>query len=704
MLNSGSRPLMGLLLTVAIAPGAQGSRHPADHSLTLAARMGGAAPAQTARMAVLEKRIQRYALDGAVKTKPVFVSLPPGAVTPSGWLRDWATDAANGITGHLDEYSTTFAEAWKGYGFQARGANPDGTGWPLEQSSYWLDGAVRLAYLLNDQPLIAKVSKRLDLVVDGVLNGGESFVYWRPLSVLQTNFNTWAHSHMGRALVAYYQATGKPKVLEALVKVYRTYPIGALRRTFDDVSGATNVDPMIETYLTSGDRAVLDNVLAFARSAQYRATADAWQRGNLQPGHNVIFYENLRIPALLSPWTGDPGDLAATLKTVAWHDEHHLLPIGLSSGEEFHSGIGATRNSETCNVAASIWTYLWLARITGEGSYSDRVERVFFNAAPAAVARDFKTMSYYQCPNRYSTSIPADEPRNPSVGGSYRFTPIGHETLCCVGNLNRVLPFYIGHLWMASLDGGLAATLYGPARVSAVAGKNVRVDVEARTPYPFQESIELTVLPEKTVRFPLYLRIPGWCQAPEVRINGAIHPLGGTAMGYLRIERSWKKGDTVALRLPMPVTVARGRETSFPAIDYFRKGRRIGRQPVSPSPYASVSLGPLLFALALRDEDPNREAPGARVNYALDIDPGSIARDVTVERSAMPAKWNWPLEAPVRLSVRAREFDWQPTDLRPLPAEPVTGGRVARIELTPYGCTKFRVSMFPVTKGMWGNH
>jgi hypothetical protein len=93
------------------------------------------------------------------------------------------------------------------------------------------------------------VTKRLDLVVDGVLKGGESFVYWRPESVLADNFNNWAHSHMGRALVAYYQATGDERILKALVQVYRHYPLPQLPSNFDDVSGAVNVDAMLETYL-----------------------------------------------------------------------------------------------------------------------------------------------------------------------------------------------------------------------------------------------------------------------------------------------------------------------------------------------------------------------------------------------------------------------------------------------------------------------
>ena len=101
-----------------------------------------------------------------------------------------------------------------------------------------------------------------------------------------------------------------------------------------------------------------------------------------------------------------------------------------------------------------------------EAAGSDRIEKVFFNAGPAPVARDFRTMCYYQSPNRYSTLNPKEEPTHPGAG-SYRFTTTGHSVLCCVGNLNRIIPIYMMHMWMATLDGGLAATLYGPSTVQA---------------------------------------------------------------------------------------------------------------------------------------------------------------------------------------------------------------------------------------------
>jgi len=73
------------------------------------------------------------------------------------------------------------------------------------------------------------------------------------------------------------------------------------------------------------------------------------------------------------------------------------------------------------------------------------------------------------------------------------------------------------HMWMATLDGGLAATLYGPSSVVSTVHRSVQVSIEEATAYPFVDSIELKLYPEKDVQFPLYLRIPVWCRKPESR-------------------------------------------------------------------------------------------------------------------------------------------------------------------------------------------
>jgi hypothetical protein len=165
-----------------------------------------------------------YGRVGEPKIKPAFLPLPPGSVEPSGWLRDWAVAARQGLTGHLDEYHPVFRDGWKGVQIDAPNAAADGTGWPLEQCAYWLDGAIRLGLVLHDDALIAKIRARLDPIVDGVnkASAGTSFIYWKK-GYKPEGFNSWADSQLGRALVALYQGTGDKRVLDALVKVYADY-------------------------------------------------------------------------------------------------------------------------------------------------------------------------------------------------------------------------------------------------------------------------------------------------------------------------------------------------------------------------------------------------------------------------------------------------------------------------------------------------
>jgi hypothetical protein len=647
-----------------------------------------------------------YSRAVASPVRPAFLPLPPGAVEPSGWLRDWALEARDGITGHLDERHATFADGWKGSPIKAPGATADGTGWPLEQSAYWLDGALRLGFVLHDEDLIRKIRARLDPVVEGVnhADSGASFIYWKK-GFKPAGFDSWAHSQMGRALLALYQGTGERRVLDAMVKVYADYPtnMGALRLDGDAVSGLCNLDPMFEVYSLSGDKRVLERALAALSQPSVVRDIQDMAENRLAPGHMVIFYENIRLPAVAYLWTGNPLHLQATLNAFRWLDDHDMLPYGVASGEEFASGVGALRKTETCDVTAMLLAASWMYRIQGQADWGDRMERAFFNAGAAPVARDFQTMSYYQSPNRLrSDSLPREQPVCPGPGG-IRFGELGcSNVLCCVGALNRIIPNYIIHMWMATPDNGLAATLYGPSTVNALVGPRVPVRVTARTDYPFAEVIHLRVEPEKAVSFPLYLRIPGWCKTPKLKINGSPFKPVIDSRGFAKIERTWKRGGTVELTLAMEPTLARGYETEFPAANraYF------GFEPDSlfqkrRLPYESVLYGPLLFALPIPDADPNTPVPDARWQFALDNRADKNGQDIKVRRKAMPAKWNWLLAAPVTLEAPARSFAWQPTDLQALPGAPVSGGQSETITLVPYGCTKFRVSMFPVTVNAW---
>ena len=85
----------------------------------------------------------------------------------------------------------------------------------------------------------------------------------------------------------------------------------------------------------------------------------------------------------------------------------------------------------------------------------------------------------------------------------------------------------------------------------------------------------------------------------------------------------------------------------------------------------------------------------------MNNDAKRIGGDVHVERKAMPSVWSWQLNAPIVLEIPATPFVWRPTEGQALPDGAVAESQSQMIRLVPYGCTKFRISMFPVTSKAW---
>ena len=87
--------------------------------------------------------------------------------------------------------------------------------------------------------------------------------------------------------------------------------------------------------------------------------------------------------------------------------------------------------------------------------------------------------------------------------------------------------------------------------------------IAEETDYPFGDTVTLKIAAAKPVEFPLYLRVPRWCAdavGEDQRQGGAMSRPSRSS--YVVLEREWKDGDTVSLRLPMQVARRRsGRRT-----------------------------------------------------------------------------------------------------------------------------------------------
>jgi hypothetical protein len=511
----------------------------------------------------------------------------------------------------------------------------------------------------------------------------------------------WACGLLGRAMVGYYAGSGDQQILQALETAYGT-DVDCLR----SISGSmSNVWPAYDTYTWTGNKTIADALTAvfdkergglIPNLNRYRTAPDLQPGTAVENEHVVGFLEGTTPWAVGYLWTGDASYLQAAL---GWHDlleRIAMQPNGVPVSDEWYGPTGAFRGSETCDVAGYVWSQLSLLAVSGEGRLADRAERAFFNAGPATVSRDFKTHVYFQSPNRFADGSP-DFPHGPRAGGG-SYQP-KHGPLCCTAALNRIVPYYVTQMWMATYDNGLAATCYGPCKVTALAADRVPVEITCNTNYPFNETIEMSVKPAKEAEFPIYFHIPGWCANPELNVNGVASKVAQNAKGFACVSRSWKTGDTVRLHFPMTAIVKTGRDNSqggpYTGVHKPTIVTIPEKDSTQGAPYASVSFGPLLFALAIPDtKDANTPDPSARWKFALDVQNPNIS----VERQAMPTRWNWPLESPLKLNVSAVAIDWTPPPEAPaLPALPVVQQKPSeKIMLIPYGCTKLRISMFPV--------
>ena len=223
------------------------------------------------------------------------------------------------------------------------------------------------------------------------------------------------------------------------------------------------------------------------------------------------FCESTAPWALGYLWTGKREFLDAPLQ---WHEmieRECMQPHGVPVFDEYWGPTGAFRGTETCDVAATCGRQNLLLTISGQGRLADRIERAFFNAAPATVARDFKTHVYFQSPNRMADqALPAAEHVYVQCRSAC--------PLCCTAALNRFLPNYVINMWMATRDNGLAATCYGPCKVSALVADRVPVEIVCKTDYPFNETIEIAVNPAARSDVPALVPHPRLVQ--ECRIEG----------------------------------------------------------------------------------------------------------------------------------------------------------------------------------------
>lgn len=662
-----------------------------------------------------------------------FQSIELREIKPTGWLHEYLTRQCNGLTGHIEASGYPFGQKyWGGKDRDAKGSYAPW--WPYEQTGYWLDGALKCAYLAGDPSLYARAREEIDDALS--LAGPDGFI--GPDSLREQD--RWPHAVFFRAVLAQYEITGDRRYVDALVRHYQSLP-----HPMESVRDVTGVEILVALFAETGNPLLLEQAESLFQQfnqkfPEHDTSIEGLTSDKVSTEHGVTFNEIAKLGAILYLADGRQDFLDAAQLGYAKLDRDQLLSDGLHSCSEHLRGRDPLDSHETCDITDHTWSLGYLLEATGNVKYADRIEEVMFNAAPGAVTKDFKALQYFSCPNQFIATSTSNH--NLFLRGfnwmSYR---ADHEVQCCPGNVNRAMPNYVNRMWLRDPHGAIVAALYGPGELHTTVD-DLPVTITQTTAYPFEQAVEFVVSPERALEFTFTVRLPAWCRRPGVTVNG--RPIEDTIIpgSFHPIKRIWQPGDRVHIDLPYhlrmaswpgngvsihygPLTLSLpiAAEAEIDTSDSTERQRQmIHKDFYTPHPRAEMSEFPAWNLY-----------PASQWNYALSVEPEMLEK---------VAKVNWhPLEGypldlsnpavTVSLPARvvkdwklaqnnsaiqvanyvedgqwfsgAREIQGDFTFTPPLPDPETLPARLSDtvewIELVPYGNTLLRMTVFPQAVG-----
>lgn len=614
-----------------------------------------------------------------------FALLPAGSIKASGWLLRQLHIQANGLGGHLDEF-------WPIVGPDSGWSGGKGESW--EDGPYFLDGLVPLAWQLDSPALKAKAMRFIDWTLDHPWDNG----MFGPRS----NDDWWPRMVMLKVLTQYHELTGDPRVMPLMTRYFH-YQLQAMpARPLRDWGRMRWQDELLSVlwlYQRTHDPKLLELAQLLkqqgydwqAAFAQFRFTqkvdADALRK---QAGdgddvfmediglqvHGVNNAQALKASPVWSIVSGSAADRAAVHHQLSMLDTYHGLPNGMFSADEHLAGRSPSQGTELCTVVETMFSLELALAITGDPALGDRLERIAFNALPAALTDDMWAHQYNQQPNQVECSLhrrpwTTDGPESNLFGLEPNFR-------CCTANFHQGWPKFTNSLWMATADRGLVAMSYAPCTVNTTV-RDVPVSVEQVSDYPFRQGVSISIKPQRALAFPLRLRIPAWSKRTRITVNGdtvAVTP------GFTTIERTWSPGDVVEVVFNVEVTM----ERSYNGALSFSRGALVYALPIKENWVIWRKRGPT---------NDWQVYPGSRWNLG-------VAPDASVAVSEHPIG-ETPFAGatpPVQLALQAHYVPaWKAeegsADPVPPKAEPATDEAAQAITLVPYAGAKLRITAFP---------
>lgn len=357
--------------------------------------------------------------------------------------------------------------------------------------------------------------------------------------------------HMIEAAVAYYNVTGKKKLLDVSERMvaHMMSQFGPGKR--DWVPGHEEIElALVKLFQATGKTEYLEfaDWLLSERGHGHGSYGDdrTWPTQYYQDvvpvremsdisGHAVRSMYLYCGMADVAAYTGDTGyrdALDRVWDDVVLRNMYITGGIGQSSNNEGFTDDYDLPNLEAyCETCASVGMVLWnwrMIQFTGDSRYADVMERSMYNGALAGISLAGDTFFYV----------------NPleSLGNHHRQAWYG--CACCPSQICRFLPSIGNYIYGLSQDA---------VWVNLYIGNDSDI-MNMKTDYPWNGRISMVIGKDGAEKEEVRLRIPGWCKDFSISKNGnTVTP--DIEKGYAVLKGKWAEGDEITLDLAMPVEV-----------------------------------------------------------------------------------------------------------------------------------------------------
>ncbi len=588
-------------------------------------------------------------------------------IKPSGWIRTQLEIQAKGLSGNLDKVWPDVRDSkWIG-----------GTAEGWERVPYWLDGFIPLAYLLEDEDLIARAKKYIDAIIS----------FQKPDGWLcpcdddkRAKYDTWAILLLSKVLTIYYECSKDEKIPDVLYRTMKNYldllKDGTVKLfewgKYRWYEGFIAIEFLYNRYK---EEWILELAqILKAQGMDYSTVTELWKRPlnhwkldthivNL----NMMFKsEAVSCDLLGEEYTDSAEAFYNMLK------QYNGTAVGMFTGDECLSGLSPIQGTELCSVVELMYSFEHLFAYTGDNKWAERLEVLAFNALPATISDDMWTHQYVQQSNQMSCQrLPGKSIFRSNNSEAHMFGLEPHFG-CCTANFNQGWPKLTLSTFMHDGDTIISAVPV-PTQLTTD-----RCSIKLETNYPFENSFKYTINANDAFKF--VIRVPSF--AKNLCVNGESCNLNELSFDI-------KAGETVI-------------NVSYDVVPYFEK---------RPYDLNTVKCGSLTFSVPVKYEKIMREYeangierkfPYCDYEYAplSDWNYGYSNTDLKLESkgiSEIPFSSEKP---PVVIKANVKKIAWGLQDGYLTICAKVPESRVAisdeeEIELYPYGCAKLRMTEIP---------